>query len=417
MEVVEIELSKLKESDYNPRFMNQDEMNNLEDSIKAFGFVEPVVVNPDYQIIGGHQRFYACRTLGYKSIPCVIIDLGDKNKEKLLNVALNKIHGDWDIPKLFDLINDLKLENVDIKLSGFDTDELNKLFKDLPELNYGSLSERFIVPPFSILDTRQGYWQDRKRNWFNIGIRGCAGRSEDLIGYDNIRLNPNYNKSGLSSSTSIFDPVLAEIMYSWFCPKNGGILDPMCGEDVKGIVAGYLGYDYYGVDVRKEQIDANIKNTGEINNMKQQPNWILGDGQDVVKLTGNKQFDFIINCPPYYDLEVYSDLKEDISTEKEYKDFFYIYEKILSESVKLLRDNRFAVVIVNDIRDKKGNYRNFVSDTINVFLKNGMSLYNHAILIHPAGSLPIRVSAHFEKSKKLGSSHEHVLVFLKGENL
>ncbi len=132
MEVVEIELSKLKESDYNPRFMNQDEMNNLEDSIKAFGFVEPVVVNPDYQIIGGHQRFYACRTLGYKSIPCVIIDLGDKNKEKLLNVALNKIHGNWDIPKLYSLIEGLRVEDVDISLSGFDTDELNKLFKDLP---------------------------------------------------------------------------------------------------------------------------------------------------------------------------------------------------------------------------------------------------------------------------------------------
>ncbi len=182
MEVVEIELTKLKESEYNPRYMNQDDMNCLEDSISEFGFVEPIVINKGFEIIGGHQRFYASRTLGFKTIPCVIIDFGDKNKEKLLNIALNKIHGDWDIPKLYSLIEDLKVEDVDISLSGFDTDELNNIFAEIDgQKAYDShahikLIDRFIIPPFSIFDTRQGYWQERKRTWLSLGIQSELGR-------------------------------------------------------------------------------------------------------------------------------------------------------------------------------------------------------------------------------------------------
>ncbi len=215
------------------------------------------------------------------------------------------------------------------------------------------------------------------------------------------------------SGTSIFDPVLCELVYRWFCPQNGTILDPFAGGSVRGIVANYLGYHYTGIELRKEQVEANTPQ-GQNLCPNNPPAWINGDSRNINILTKNKQFDLVFSCPPYGDLEVYSDLENDLST-LPYKEFIQDYRVIIANCIKQLKDDRFACFVVGDFRDKKGFYNNFVADTITAFHDGGMTLYNEGILVTSVGSLPIRVTKQFQSGRKLGKTHQNVLVFYKGD--
>jgi DNA modification methylase len=215
----------------------------------------------------------------------------------------------------------------------------------------------------------------------------------------------------MAAGTSIFDPVLCEIAYAWFCPPDGTILDPFAGGSVRGIVAAYLGRRYAGVELRPEQVQANIR---QAEALELKPHWIMGDAANVKELAAG-EYDFIFSCPPYYDLEVYSDLEGELSALPTYDDFIAQYRAIVADCVSMLKDDRFACFVVGDIRDKHGYYRNFVSDTIAAFQDADAMLYNEAILVTAVGSLPIRVGRQFEAGRKLGKTHQNVLVFVKGD--
>lgn len=144
-----------------------------------------------------------------------------------------------------------------------------------------------------------------------------------------------------------------------------------------------------------------------------QVEWIVGDSTNIAELAPG-EYDFIFSCPPYGDLEVYSEDPADISNMK-YADFLIAYRKIIAAACGLLKPDRFACFVVGDFRDKKGNYRNFPGDTIAAFMDQGLTLYNTAVLITAAGSLPIRVGKQFTSSRKLGKTHQDVLIFLKGD--
>lgn len=371
--------------------------------------------------------------------------------------------------------------------------------------------------PFSVLDARQGYWQDRKRWWLSKGIRSELGRGEALIAmsksnqtymfgkkqYDveqlqkqgillsdeevaasamkggkaktfaigdkatwnaeqeakaDLRAIPgggtgknsvwlhstgdgmkaalrreqdlasNLNGEGLkpewatetgtalrAAGTSIFDPVLCEMMYRWFIPEDGTVLDPFCGGSVRGIVAAMLGHQYSGMELRAEQVQANRVQGLELlgNTDAPMPNWVVGDALDIGEHIGG-QHDFIFSCPPYGDLEVYSEDERDLST-MSHDAFIGTYRRIIEESVKLLKPNRFACFVVGDYRDSDGFYRNFVSDTITAFHDAGALLYNECVLVTVAGSLPIRIHKQFAQNRKVGKTHQNVLIFFKGD--
>jgi len=128
-------ISDLNPAVYNPRFISDTEKAKLKRSIMEFGMVEPIVINSDLTIIGGHQRVVSAREIGWTEVPCIIVNL-DKQKEKLLNLALNKITGEWDYNKLYDIL--VVLEGDDISLAGFDTDEIKKI-KDLLDSASGEI--------------------------------------------------------------------------------------------------------------------------------------------------------------------------------------------------------------------------------------------------------------------------------------
>jgi DNA methylase len=216
-----------------------------------------------------------------------------------------------------------------------------------------------------------------------------------------------------ATGTSIFDPVLCELAYRWFCPPGGLVLDPFAGGSVRGIVASKLGRRYLGIDLRAEQIAANEAQADRLC-ADPRPAWIVGDSRQLATLAPGTEADLVFSCPPYGDLEVYSDDPADLST-LDYPAFLEAYRAIIAAAVGLLAADRFACFVVGDIRDKQGFYRRFVSDTEQAFEDAGARLYNEAILITAVGSLPIRAGRQFEASRKLGKTHQNVLVFCKGD--
>ena len=270
------------------------------------------------------------------------------------------------------------------------------------------LRDKFIEPPFSVLDTKSGNWQRRKKEWKRIGIKSEIGRNNNKV--NSIRLETDGKDISNNPYQSIFDPALCEVLYNWFCVSGKEILDPFAGGSVRGIVANYLGFKYTGIDIRQEQIDSNREQGLEILDIDNQPNWYIGDSNEVLN-DFKKEFDFVFSCPPYADLEVYSDLKGDISN-MPYINFMRAYEEIIAKSCKLLKSGGYACFVVGEVRDKKGNYIGFVPDTINAFKKCGMNFYNEGILLNAIASASMRANGNM-KTQKLVKVHQNILIFKK----
>ena len=127
-----IPISELHPDAANPRRINDEQSESLTRSIREFGLVDSVIARQeDKTVIGGHQRLVAARKLGLNTVPVIYVDLPQK-QARLLNLALNKISGNWDQELLVRLIADLEqMPDVDLTLSGFDEDEIKKLLKNL----------------------------------------------------------------------------------------------------------------------------------------------------------------------------------------------------------------------------------------------------------------------------------------------
>lgn len=484
------------------------------------GYVQDVIVNRRTgNLIDGHLRVALALERREATVPVVYVDLEDA-EERLILATLDPIGAlaGQDAEILNRLRADLTVQD----------EALRQLLASEEQAGFAPgprLSERFVVPPFSVLDARQGYWQERKRQWIALGILSELGRggqpgtsaraapgedptyrqiarrrgaleTSDMVqelkpradqavararervapggsprpaatlGADGRtvrgdgvgkRMRGAYPTTGSAaketkgiyesnaalanvgtgrltyvagnrpleeldpvssmileseSGTSIFDPVLCELAYRWFCPRGGHVLDPFAGGSVRGVVACYLDRDYTGIDLSAVQLEANREQAERIVPARL-PQWHHGDSLDIQQLAPGR-YDFLFSCPPYADLEVYSEDPRDLST-MEYRDFLVAYQVIIQRSVALLAENRFACFVVGDVRDPKGIYRNFVSDTIAAFGAAGMKLYNEAILVTAVGSLSIRVGRQFSSSRKLGKTHQNVLVFVKGD--
>ena len=281
--------------------------------------------------------------------------------------------------------------------------------KDLfgnPIIEKTNLKSEFVIPPFSILDTASGDWQNRKNIWKALGIKSEVGRDSGCIRMDNDKKNIKND----ANYVSIFDPLLCELMYKWFVPNNGSILDPFAGGSVRGIVSNYLNYNYTGIELREEQVDVNIQQGIDICSSNR-PDWICGDSNQVLDKM-DKTFDFVFSCPPYYDLEVYCDDPNDLSNMTHNK-FNQVYESIINKSCKLLKNNRFACFVVGNCRNKDGYMMDLVGNTIRAFEKAGLHFYNDIVLKNVVGSGSMRAMGNM-KYKKVVKMHQNVLVFVKG---
>jgi hypothetical protein len=452
-------LSDLKPDPQNARKHNDRNLGMIRDSLDEFGAGRSILIDGNDQIVAGHGVVEAAKGLGLEKLRIIEAD-GDEiiavrrpdlTPEQARRLALfdNRTAelADWDA----DMLAELVAADAGLLEGLFEDDEIDLPLDPSPATppDGPTLADRFLVPPFSVLDARQGYWQDRKRQWLSMGIQSELGRgelessspgpsprpamqvgangrtdrgdgrgrplarafSQDLMKGEVAKWAKGVMTT-TTPGTSIFDPVLCEIVYRWFTPAGGRVLDPFAGGSVRGLVAGVLGREYIGVDLSPTQIAANDMQADVIPTTER-PRWIQGDSKDIATLAAG-EYDLIFSCPPYFDLELYSEDPNDLST-MEYEPFITAYRQIIASSIAMLKPNRFAVFCVADIRDKGGFYRGFVPDTIAAFEDAGARFYNEGILVTAVGSLPLRAGRYFTTSRKLGKTHQNVLVFVKDD--
>ena len=154
-ELKNIPIRELKPAEYNPRKKlkpGDPEYEKIKKSIQEFGFADPLVVNADMTVIGGHQRMNVAAELGYTELPCAVVDI-DKAREKALNIALNKITGSWDEQMLAELLKDIEASGLDAMVTGFEPPEMEALFskvasKEVTEDDF-DVDEQLEKPTFS----------------------------------------------------------------------------------------------------------------------------------------------------------------------------------------------------------------------------------------------------------------------------
>ena len=276
-----------------------------------------------------------------------------------------------------------------------------------------SLADRFGVPPFSVLDRRSGDWMERKRRWMAMGIESEIGRDSGLTYAGGGGTDPvSMQLREISDGTSVFDPALCELVYRWFTPPGALVLDPFCGGSVRGVVASALERWYVGVDVRQEQVDANRSQMNLCTDVT--PNWVLGDATKLGDTFGGEQFDMIFSCPPYANLEVYSDDPNDISTWT-YDEFLAGHAKAIHDASAMLRTDRYAALVIGDVRDPKGRYRGLHHEAVRAFRDAGLQVVNEFVLLDPLGGHPIRAARPLVANRKATLVHQYLLVFVKGD--
>lgn len=286
------------------------------------------------------------------------------------------------------------------------------------------LKDRYGWPPFSVFNTISHDWQRRKDEWEVLFKDSTIGR--DVKRYNATPTN-TFSARGADAkqaeSVSEFDPYLAELMYRWFSREGDTILDPFAGGCVRGVVASVLGRHYTGIDLNIDQVDANRAQYEDLQerytNLAGSALWLWGDAD--ADLKSMVSADMVFTCPPYYNLEKYTDDLRDLSRQADYIEFLHKYSSILWKASQSLKDNSFFVIVVSEVREEprgieNSNFVGLVPDTIHI-LRDRCSLhyYNEIIIMNNIGSLPIRAPKYFDQSRKIGRMHQNCLVFYKGD--
>lgn len=398
-----VDKESLKPYFHNAKLHPAEQVEQIKKSIEEFGFNDPIAIWGEDEIVEGHGRLLAVMEMSdITTVPVIRLDHLNDEQKRAYALVHNKLtmNSDFDMDLLYE-----ELEAIDLDMAqfGFDTDTFDDVLASA-DIEKEKLQDTFIVPPFDIFNARGGAWNERKKYWKAlINDHGQARQNarpfstgKDLYGVK------------MDTETSILDPVLAEIVCRWFMPANGNCVDCFAGDTVFGYVCSYLGNNFTGIELRQEQCDFNNDATADM-----QATYICDDGQNILDHVGVNTQDLLFSCPPYYDLEVYSDLDNDASNQGTYEEFYKILDTAFKHAIQTLKDDRFAVIVVGDIRDKKGAYYNFPNDVINTFKKNGMILYNNIKLLTPIGTAAIRAARYMEH-RKVAHVYQDVLVFYKG---
>lgn len=248
------------------------------------------------EILVGNHRYRVAKARGATHLPVFYLDVPDRDTAIRILLGDNRTSdlATNDDEALRTLLEELAASEAGLAGTAFTDDDLAALLgRESERRPAPSLADRFLFAPFSVLSARTGAWQDRKRRWLDLGIRSEIGRNEGLTIDSLSGRTPDYYEqkrraeallgralsipefeerylvqgegSGLSvGGASVFDPVLCELAYRWFCPPEGQVLDPFAGGSVRGIVAAALGRQYTGIELRGEQVAANQSQGNEI---------------------------------------------------------------------------------------------------------------------------------------------------------
>lgn len=468
-------LSDIAGAERNPK---RHDDRRLSEAIGRFGFADALIVDERTGRLGaGHGRLEALRAAreaGEEPPEGVVVDAdgewrvpvqrgwasASEEAARAFLIAHNRLTelGGWDEAELFAELTALEAAGL-LEAAAYGADELAALGEYTNAGGDGdgdggggggaagpSLADRFLIPPFDVLDARQGWWQERKRAWLDLGIRSQIGRGEGLVYrspssadpafYDKKRaaeaaagrefstaefLAEHYTRDlddPIDSGTSIFDPVLTELAVRWFSPPGGMILDPFAGGSVRGLVSHVLGRRYTGNDLAAAQIAANVAQGEDFRArglIDAVPSWSVGDSRPWVAALPAGAYDAIVTCPPYLWLERYGEDPGELSA-LDAEAFEEAYTAILAGAARALRPDRFAVLVTGDVRDpRSGALVDFRGMTIRAAGAAGLALQSAAVLLTPVGSLAPRAARVFGAGRLLGRCHQDVLVFCNGD--
>ena len=184
MQIIQKKVTELIPYVNNSRTHSDEQVAQIAASIKEFGWTNPILVDGENGIIAGHGRLLAARKLGHKEVPTIELSELTETQKKAYIIADNRLalNAGWDNEMLTIELNDLLADGFALELLGFDPNEIDSLLTPEEEEEKevkGNLSDRFLIPPFSVLNAREGWWQDRKRFWLSLGIKSELGRGED----------------------------------------------------------------------------------------------------------------------------------------------------------------------------------------------------------------------------------------------
>ena len=441
-----VPLDSIMPDERNARVHGPRNIEALKSSLAHYGQRKPVVVRAATRtIIAGNGLWQAARELGWEQIAAVFVD---DDETRAVGYALmdnqSALLSEWDEDRLLRIIDELQAEEFDLSLTGFSTEDLQAIVEKAAK-EAGAITRThtgasgFSYPTFSVIDRRSKQWQARRRAWLATAIKPELGRQDEMIFSRSAAPLHEYKlKETLERllgrkipwdefstyvkktqyGTSVFDPVLCETVYRWFCPQGGTVLDPFAGGPPRGVVAGVLGCPYTGIDINPAQVEANESNLAEVRErirVEPPPRWVVGDSRDVdTLLPKGEMYDLVFTCPPYYDLEQYTDDPRDLSRAPSYAEFMEAYRSIIERTAARLLPNRFAAFVVGNIRDRRGMVIDLVGDTIEAFHSAGLELYNDAVIIDPTSTAPIRARSLWRR-RKLTRIHQYLLVFVKGD--
>jgi ParB-like chromosome segregation protein Spo0J len=189
MKIVSVPIERVVPYERNPR-RNEGAVEKVANSLREFGWQQPIVVDSEMVVIAGHTRLLAARRMGLETVPVRVAENLTPEQVRAYRIADNRTgeEAEWD-PELLALeLGELRLSGYDLDLTGFDVAEIAKALareldgtggeSDTGKSGAGSLAARFGVVPFSVLNAREGWWQDRKTAWLSLGIKSELGRGE-----------------------------------------------------------------------------------------------------------------------------------------------------------------------------------------------------------------------------------------------
>jgi hypothetical protein len=207
-----LKINQVKPNPNNPRIIRDDKFAKLVTSIQEFPQMlekRPLVVNADMIVLGGNMRLRACKAAGLKEVPVIVADDWTEEQQRQFVIKDNLAMGSWDWDALANEFDTEVLNDWGLDIPGLDFDEAPEETEETAEATTGgdqeqkgSLVDQFGIPPFSVFDTRQGYWQSRKRAWLALGIQSELGRGGGLlmtaeqVTAENLNYYRNRNKAG-----------------------------------------------------------------------------------------------------------------------------------------------------------------------------------------------------------------------------
>lgn len=279
-----------------------------------------------------------------------------------------------------------------------------QVVKQLKELVGDNGEKRFIDDQKSGNFRRGGQWVQKQKK---VGSFSAFSDQSKTIG----RGNNNYAiKEGLgnqNNNVSIFNPHLAQMILSAYCPSNAKIYDAFGGGGTRGFIASAMGHNYTGIEIRQGEVDRIKKKQIELNTFF---NIVCADSR--YYNIEPESFDFSYTCPPYYDLEVYSHLEGDMSCADTYVRFLEMLKESLTITYQGLKKDCLCVLVIGNFRDKDGNLIHFSGDTIRLAKEIGFQLHDELIFWGASGSANQRVG-NFEANRRSVRVHEYIIILKK----